>query len=583
MAGIFPRELPEAGSIPTNTAIIIDNGTNVLKASPQQIVDAARPIASEGEAQIGDDNAKLMTPLRVKQAIEEQAVALSTLTAETGADLVGTPEGTVAEALSARPTASDLASPNGAAGVGVQLDVEGAVPRTVQDKLRDVVSVKDFGAVGDGVTDDTAALQAAFDEAASAKVLLNFVAGKTYLTTAELSMPSYLRIRGHKAKIKVKANSNLGIDNANYAPGGAVMHAYDASWVEVEGLEIDCNADNSGAMFGIYIRQGANNTVRNSYVHDSRATGIIFDGSNYGNIISNQVINCGRPTTLSGGTSSQDHGITVQAIDAIDSLGVIVQGNLVVGANRKGITSYSQNSGTVRGLVVSNNITRACLLGGIFVGSGPSATMQESITITGNVTDACYVDIEISRLGSGTVTGNTSTNAEFAGITIDDSEDVVFSGNSVKGAGLHGITAIGCQRISITANNVFQSGRLSGGYAAGIRLFNTTASSVTGNRVSDTEGKMSHGVIEENAGCDNNFIGGNLVTDATASLYLISGAGTVLQSGANIQTIDGYKVGANQVIGTRGAAVPDATDAATAITQLNTLLARLRAHGLIAS
>lgn len=38
----------------------------------------------------------------------------------------------------------------------------GAVQRTVQSKLRDVVSVKDFGAVGNGIADDTAALNAAF-------------------------------------------------------------------------------------------------------------------------------------------------------------------------------------------------------------------------------------------------------------------------------------------------------------------------------------------------------------------------------------------------------------------------------------
>ena len=42
-----------------------------------------------------------------------------------------------------------------------------------------------------------------------------------------------------------------------------------------------------------------------------------------------------------------------------------------------------------------------------------------------------------------------------------------------------------------------------------------------------------------------------------------------------------YKSGGTQVVGAQGAAVADATDAASVILRLNELLARCRAHGLI--
>lgn len=76
---------------------------------------------------------------------------------------------------------SSLGAEDGAGKVGYG-------SRTVSDKLGEVVSVKDFGAKGDGVTDDTAALQAALTFAATNKLRLHGIGGATYKVTAPLSL-----------------------------------------------------------------------------------------------------------------------------------------------------------------------------------------------------------------------------------------------------------------------------------------------------------------------------------------------------------------------------------------------------------
>lgn len=76
-----------------------------------------------------------------------------------------------------------LAGDAGSSLIGFKTAPAGSVARHVHDRLRDRISVRDFGAVGDGVANDTAALQAALDVGG-----LVFFPPGTYRITAGLTI-----------------------------------------------------------------------------------------------------------------------------------------------------------------------------------------------------------------------------------------------------------------------------------------------------------------------------------------------------------------------------------------------------------
>ena len=96
-----------------------------------------------------------------------------------------------------------LAAANGSSLVGFQQEGTGAVVRTVQDKMREWVSVKDFGAVGDGVADDTAAINAAL--ATGSWVLLP---PGTYLVSSTLFVPGYGKLIGAGRQTIIKPSAS---------------------------------------------------------------------------------------------------------------------------------------------------------------------------------------------------------------------------------------------------------------------------------------------------------------------------------------------------------------------------------------
>ncbi len=114
----------------------------------------------------------------------------------------------------------------------------GAVARTVESKLRDVVSVKDFGAVGDGVTNDAAAIQAAVNACAGKTIY--FPPG-TYIVASRITFISNTHLKGESGQ------SILKLATQNWpAQTGILFNASLLVDIELESLRIDGNKGNIG-------------------------------------------------------------------------------------------------------------------------------------------------------------------------------------------------------------------------------------------------------------------------------------------------------------------------------------------------
>ena len=123
----------------------------------------------------------------------------------------------------------------------------GAVATNVQAKLRQTVSVKDFGAVGDGTTDDTAAIQAALTYCGSTKTL--FIPAGTYKITNSLVFVDYQCVQGDGWRnTKITGNiPNKSLIRTQYGENPS----YDQRTVgwDISGFQVD--AQNAAGSIGL--------------------------------------------------------------------------------------------------------------------------------------------------------------------------------------------------------------------------------------------------------------------------------------------------------------------------------------------
>lgn len=106
-------------------------------------------------------------------------------------------------------TDTRLAAPDGSSLIGFQQSGVGATAYTLEERLRDVMSARDFGASGDGINDDKPALQAAIDEAFSRGGGIVSCPAGTYALGGTLVVKAGVDLDLTGSTVKCKASANI--------------------------------------------------------------------------------------------------------------------------------------------------------------------------------------------------------------------------------------------------------------------------------------------------------------------------------------------------------------------------------------
>ena len=159
--------------------------------------------------------------------------------------------------------------------------------RTLEAKLQDFVSVKDFGAVGNGVADDTAAIQAAIDAAELVNSSVYFPAG-TYKITAGLVVDNTIKLFGDTTEGSIISNTTndivaITIDSAGRNADRCVIENLrinheaatkyaivigDAPFAYLQNVRIECNSTGfGGVLFGDEVTP---NSAKDAYLGTMR-------------------------------------------------------------------------------------------------------------------------------------------------------------------------------------------------------------------------------------------------------------------------------------------------------------------------
>jgi parallel beta-helix repeat protein len=475
--------------------------------------------ASNGAGLVGYNAALTYGVGTIGKAVKDNAATASAATSLVRTDLADTTDVAKGDAL-----------------VGVKQLFTGAVARTQHDKNADIVSLKDFGAVGNGIADDTAAMTAAI---AAGEFL---VPDGTYLVST-VTVNNSVRMYGtgrNKAIIKQKnaTNNNLFQVNGDYA-----FEAYD--------IQFDGNGANqslkSGLQDGISIPVGSL-TLERCWLHDFKGN-IVRSGNTESSFGYASDINTYAHDFRIVGNKFDQGAIGLGYGDCLRLFKVQrgeISGNYLVGG-----LSPMRGCYYCSGLNIANN--RSYNTNDV----GITLALSFDCTVVGNVCNGhSHHGIEIDSCVRVTCAGNTTSGNTLHGIAMTEfgppvgagysgyldgvlvsnpttpaNVDCVFTGNNVSKNGTGGMSLLSCDGVLVSGNR-FSGNNTSntGGEGCGIYLSGGAANkdnAMIQANVFNNTGYQTNSVNRSNQQISyqtrmqgNSHIGGNL---QNASIPLVGG------------------------------------------------------------
>jgi parallel beta-helix repeat protein len=338
------------------------------------------------------------------------------------------------------------------------------------------INVKDYGATGDGATNDTAAIQAAIDDAPASGGTVFFPFGNYSIGKISIGVKSGVTLLGAgwsntKLTLRNTTNDHMIVigDGSTYTTGNAIRN-----------MRLAGNSANQSAGALIRLHSAEDTHISGCYINDAKAQGILAEGTGTRNNAYVYVSDCYINTNLGDGIYALNQSYTV-----------IVTGNVIAGngknpANGAGFHSNGNDTHTIVGNVFDENSSGIRLFNSsdcTVVGNTMENMDRNAITLDGSSTR--------NLISSNTIVSpSQETTNTYNGISLDVATSNVVTDNKISGTTI--TIATGIEEIGASNTNLIANNHISGTVTTGITKLGA-ATKVRGNI----------GYVTENEGVSN--------------------------------------------------------------------------------